>query len=185
MPPNLPCCGATHIVWCLGAGQGSQLTFASHLKGHQGPKVRCLHQACKWIHSQCMRLLEGHWSKGLSPIYGRGAKTEVVLQLKDWCHRLETWWSCPSQGRCLSREEEDHGQIRGQVSWSSSSDLNRHPFIWSERPAWKFMHSTLQLAPPHCIRSWHSLECGCPPGMGWMYQSLPSQAYSQRGWQHD
>ena len=30
-------------------------------------------------------------------------------------------------------------------------------------------HPTSQLAPPHCIRSWHSLVCGHPPSMGWMY----------------
>ena len=39
---------------------------------------------------------------------------------------------------------------------------------------------TLQPAPPHCVRSWHSLMHGCLPSMGWMYQTHPSQAYSWR-----
>ena len=61
----------------------------------------------------------------------------------------------------------------------------RHPLIWSERLAWKFMHPTSQPAPIHSIRSWHSLVHGCLPSMGQMYQPHPSQAYSQREWQQD
>ena len=82
-------------------------------------------------------------------------------------------------------EEEDQGQMGGQASWGSASDCNRHPLIWSERSAWEFIHSTLQLVPPHCIRSCCSLECGCLPSMGWLYQSHPSQAYSWREWQQE
>ena len=74
-----------------------------------------------------MRPHEGHSSRGPSPIYGRSSKTEVALQPDDWCHRFEAWWSCPSQGRCLSREEEDHEFMGGQASWGSMSDHNRHP----------------------------------------------------------
>ena len=92
---------------------------------------------------------------------------------------------CPSQGRCLSREEEDQRQMEGQASWGSMSDCDRCPLIWSERPAWIFTHPTLQPAPPHHIRSWHSLMCGCLPSTGWMYQPHSSQAYSQREWQQD
>ena len=77
-------------------------------------------------------------------------------------------------------EEEDQGQMGGQASWGSMSDCDRQsPHAWSERPAWKFTCPTSQLAPPHCIRSWHSLVHGCLPSMGQMYQPHPSQAYSR------
>ena len=82
-------------------------------------------------------------------------------------------------------QEEDQGQMGGQASWGSTSDCNRCILIQSEGPVWKFTHPTSQPAPPHCIRSWYSLACGHLPSMGWMYQSHPSQAYSQREWPQD
>ena len=54
-------------------------------------------------------------SRGPSPVYGRGSETEVVLQLENMCHRFETWQYQPSQGRCLSIEEEDQGQMGVQA----------------------------------------------------------------------
>ena len=66
----------------------------------------------------------------------------------------------------------------GQASWGSMSDHNIHPLIQSKEPTQTFMYPTLQLAPPHCIRSWHSLICRCLPSTGWMYKPHPSQAYS-------
>ena len=111
-------------LWChLICHDGVQLTLSDvwaqakapsqlllpHLKECIGPRVRHLCQVCGWIHSYCTRLLEGLSLRGPSPIYSRSSKTEVVLQPEDWCHRFEIWWSCPSQGRCLSREEEDQG----------------------------------------------------------------------------
>ena len=124
-------------------------------------------------------------SRGPGPVYGRGSQTEMVLQLENRHHRFEAWQSCPNQGRHFSREEEDLGQMGRQVSWGSMSDHDRYPLIWSERPAWKFMHLTSLLAPPHCIRSWCSPACGCLPSMGWRYQSHASHAYCQREWQQD
>ena len=109
----------------------------------------------------------------------------MVLWLENRCHRIETWWSCSSQGRHFSRKEEDQGQTGGQVSWGSTSDHDRHPLAQSERPAWNFTHPTSQPAPPCCIRSWCSLACGHLPCMGWMFQSHPSQAYSQGEWKQD
>ena len=109
----------------------------------------------------------------------------MVLQPENRCHSIEAWQSHPSQGRHFLREEEDQGQMGAQASWGSMSDHNRHPLIWSERPGQTFTCPTSQLTPPHCIRCWHSLACGCLPSTGWMYQSHPSQAYSQREWQQD
>ena len=176
MPANPPWWCTVHTIW--------HLLLLPHLMESRGPKVRHLHQACGWICSYCKRPLDGCSSRGSSPIYGRSSKTEAVLQLEDWHHRFETWQSCPGQGRCLSREEEDHGQMGEQASGGSVSDHDRCPLVWSERPAWEFTCSTSQPA-PHCVRSWHSLACGCLSSMGWMYQSHPSQAYSQREWQQD
>ena len=50
------------------------------------------------------------------------------------------------------------------------SDHNRHPLIWSDRPAWAVMCPTPQQTPLSCIRCWHSLMYGCLPSMGPMYQ---------------
>ena len=86
-------------------------------------------------------------------------RQKMVLWLENRCHRFEAWQSCLSQGRCLSREEEDQGQMGGQASQSGASDHDRHPLIWSERPTWTFTHPTLQLAPPRSIRSWHVPLC--------------------------
>ena len=156
-----------------------------HLKEHRGPQERHLLQACGWIHSYWFRLLEDCPPRGPSPVYCRSSKTEMVLWLENRYHRFEAWWSCLSQGRCLSREEEDHVQMGGQASWGGASDHNRCPLIQNEGPAGKFMHPTSQLAPPDCIRSCHSLACGCLPSMGQMCQPHHSQAYSQREWQQD
>ena len=155
------------------------------LRSGRGPKDWHLFQVCGWICSHCMRPIEGHPSRGPGPVYGRGSKTKMVLWPENRCHRIEAWWTHPSQGRCLSREEEDQGQMGGQASWGGVSDCNRHPLIWSERPTWTFTHPTSQLAPPCSVRSWHSLMCGCLPSMGQMYQPHPHQAYSQRDWQQD
>ena len=57
---------------------------------------------------------------------------------KTRCHRLEYWWSCLSQGKSLSREEEDHGQMANKTSQGGVSDHDKHPLIWNERPAGKF-----------------------------------------------
>ena len=54
--------------------------------------------------------------------------------------------------------------------------------IMMDVPSYKVMNQygeTLQLTSPHCIRSWHSLVCGCLPCMGQMYQPHPSYANSQ------
>ena len=161
--------------WCL----------FPHLKEHRGPQVWCLCQTCGWIHGHCPRLIEGHSSRGSGPVYSRGLKTETVLWLENRCHRFEAWQSHTSQGRHLSRKRKRSRQKGRQASWGSTSDHDRHPLIWSERPAWTFLYPTLQLAPPHCIRGWHSLMCGCLSSTGWMYQPHPGQAYSPREWHQD
>ena len=102
--------------------------------------MRCLHPACGWIHSHCSRLLEGHSSRGPSSVYGRSSKTEVVLWPENWNCRIETWQFCPSQGRCLSREEkikdrwEDNPhevvcQIMTDVPLYEVKDLHRNSHI--------------------------------------------------------
>ena len=55
------------------------------------------------------------------------SQTEMVLWLENRCHRFEAWQSCLSQGGCLSREEEDHGQMGGQASWGGASDHKTFP----------------------------------------------------------
>ena len=115
-------------VWTQ-AKAPSQLLLP-HFKKHRGPQERCLHQACGWICSHCLRPIEGHPSRGPDPVYSRGSETEVVLGLENRYCRFEAWWSCLSQGRCLSKEEEDQGQIGGQASQSGASDHDRHPLIW-------------------------------------------------------
>ena len=159
--------------------------FFPHLKQQRGHQERCICQVCGWIHSHCLGPIEGHSSRGQGLVYSRGSKTEMVLWPENRFHRIEAWQSYPSQGRCFLREEEDQGQMGEQASGGSMWDHDRCPLVWSERPTWKFTHPTSQPAPPHCIRSWCSLACGCLPSMRRMYQSHPSQAYSQREWQQD
>ena len=161
----------------------SWLSFP-HLKEHRGPQVRHLHQVCGWIRSHCSRLIEGHPSWGPGPVYSRGSKTEMVLWPENRCHRIEAWQSCPSQGRCFSRKRKikDRWEDKPHVV---VHQIVRHPLLQSEEPVWIFTCPTSQLAPPHCIRSWYSLACGCLPSMGQLYQSHPSQAYSQREWQQN
>ena len=115
------------------------------LRSTEVPKRGTFHQACGGIHSYCLRPLEGHPPRGPSPVNSRSSKTEMVLWLENRYCRFEAWWSHLSQSRCLSREEEDHGQMGGQASWGGVSDCDRWPLIWSEEPAGKFMCPTSQL----------------------------------------
>ena len=101
--------------------------YFPHLKEHRGHQVWDLHQACGQICCHCLRLIEGCPSRGQGLVYGRGSKTKAVLWLENRCHRFEAWQSCPSQGRHLSREEDDQGQMGGQASQGSTSDHDRHP----------------------------------------------------------
>ena len=140
-----------------------------------GASAKCVDE---YVASHCSRPIEGQPSWDPGPVYGRGSKTEMVLWPEYRCHRIEAWWSLPSKCRQSSREEEDQGEMGGQVSWGNMSDHNRHPLIWSEGQAWKFKHPTSQASPPCCSRSWHSLACGHLSSVGWMYQTHPSQAYS-------
>ena len=143
-----------------------------HLKECRGAQVRCLHPMCGWIYSHC--------SRGPSSVYGRSH----IMAGKLVC-RFETWQSHSSQGRHLSREEEDQLQIGGLAAWGCTSDCNGHPLIQSERSAQTFTCPTSQLASPHCIRNCCSLMHGCPSSMGWMYQPHPSHTYCQMEWQQD
>ena len=54
-------------------------------------------------------------------------ETKTVLQLENRHRRFETWQSHPSQGRHLSRKEEEQGQMGGQASQGGTSHHDRHP----------------------------------------------------------
>ena len=84
---------------------------------------RYLCQVCGWICSYCSRPLECHPPRGPSPVYGRSLKTEMAPWPENRYHRFEAWWSCLYQGRCHSREQEDHGQMEGQTPQCSVSDV--------------------------------------------------------------
>ena len=128
-------------VWVTGQGSQANFYFPT-LRSTEIPKWGDLYQACGWI---CSLLFRDHLKAALqearSSVYGRRSKTEMVLWLENWHHRFETWWSCPSQGGYLSREEEDQGQMGGQATWGSTPDHDRCLLIQSEGPAlWTFTH---------------------------------------------
>ena len=56
MPPNLLWWVQSTLfnVWV----QAKAPSWLPHLKEYRGPKERCLHQMCRWIHSHCLRLIE-------------------------------------------------------------------------------------------------------------------------------
>ena len=78
----------------------SLLLLPCHLQ-HQGPHKRDLHQACGWICSFCLVLIEDCPVGGKEPIDGRGMLTKMVLWLKDNQCEPETWWPGTSEGRCF------------------------------------------------------------------------------------
>ena len=123
----------------------------------------------------CWRLIEGCPSRGPGLVYNRGLKTKMVLWTENRHHKSEAWQSCASQGRCLWREEENQGQMGGQDSWGSTSGHDRHPLVWSERPAWTFMSPTLQPTPPHHHKTmmvWLSPNIRRKTSLGWINGKL-------------
>ena len=76
------------------------------------------------------------------------------------------------KGKIRDRWEEETCEVVHQTH-------DGHPLLQSDRPMWTVVHPPSKLASSHCIRSWHSLVCRCPPCSGQMYQPNPLQANSQ------
>ena len=88
------------IVHAYNATQSTVMGYSQHylmfacrtrLKECRGPQARHLCKVCGWKCSHCSRAVEGHPSWGPGPVYGRGSKTEMLLQLQNRCHRTEAW----------------------------------------------------------------------------------------------
>ena len=123
--------------------------------------------ATVWLFEDCS-------SKGPSPVLWQRLRDRSwyydwkigTIGLKPGDHH-PSQGKTPFKGRGRSRTE-------GRTSlMSSKSDHNRDPLIWSERPAWTFTCPTLQLVPPHCIRSGCSFVHRCPPSMGQITSPSP------------
>ena len=104
-----------HLIWSDGVqptlfnlwtqAKAPSWSLLPHLEEHRGPHNRCLCQVCGRIPT-----VQNHLRAALQEAQTQSmteAQTKMVLWPENRCCRFEVWQSCLSQGRCLSREEED------------------------------------------------------------------------------